>query len=143
MEIASRATQREYAVDGKAVGEEGSFQHVSGLKYTINTSVPSGVVFDKNDMFKEFTGERRVENVCVLNSEGVYEPIDPNKIYTVASHNHLIKSSGGGITQFSDNKLLVDEALSDYQVLITYISEYLGGNIGEEYASAEGRITVN
>ncbi len=143
LEIASRATQSEYSKDGYALGEEGSFQQVSGLKYTIDTTIPSGVIFDENAMFKEFTGERRVKNVSVLNSDGDYVPIDPNKIYTVASHNHLIKSSGGGITQFSDNKLLVDEALSDYQVLITYISEYLGGNIGEEYASPEGRITVN
>ncbi len=143
LEIASRATQNIYEENGYAVGEEGSFQQVSGLKYTIDTSIPAGVAFDENGMFTEFTGERRVKDVTVLGADGNYAPIDPQKTYTVASHNYLIKSSGGGITQFSDNKLLINEGISDYQVLITYIVDVLGGKItSDAYASLEGRITV-
>ncbi|MBE6693023.1 MAG: bifunctional metallophosphatase/5'-nucleotidase [Ruminococcaceae bacterium] len=142
LEIASRATQKVYEENGYAVGEEGSFQHVSGMKYTIDTSIPAGVSFDENGMFAEFTGERRVKNVMILGADGIYAPLDPQKIYTVASHNHLIKSGGGGITQFTDNKLLINEGISDYQVLITYIVDVLGGKIGDAYSSPEGRITI-
>lgn len=142
LEIASRAAQSVYEEDGYAVGEEGSFQSVSGLKYTIDTSIPSGVVFDENGMFLEFTGDRRVKDVYVLDDSGNYLSLDPQKTYTVASHNYLIKSSGGGITQFSDNKLLIDEGISDYQVLINYIVEGLGGNLGDKYSAPEGRITI-
>ncbi len=143
LEIASRAAQSIYEENGYAVGEEGSFQHVSGMKYTIDTSIPAGVAFDENGMFTEFTGERRVKNVSVLGADGNYTPIEPEKIYTVASHNYLIKSSGGGITQFSDNNLLINEGISDYQVLINYIVDVLGGKIsGDVYSSTEGRITI-
>ena len=143
LEIGSRSTQSITASDGYAAGEEGSFHQVSGLKYTIDTSIPSSVVFDGNGMFKEFSSEdRRVKNVLVLGDNG-YEPIDPQKTYTLASHNHLIKSSGGGITQFSDNKLLINEGISDYQVLIDYITNVLGGKLSaESYATVEGRITI-
>ena len=142
LEIASRAARDVYSEDGYAVGEEGSFQSVSGLKYTIDTSIESGVVFDENGMFLEFTGERRVKDVLIIDDNGEYVPLEPDAVYTVASHNYLIKSSGGGITQFSDNELLINEGMSDYQVLITYIVDCLGGNIGEVYSDIEGRITI-
>ncbi len=142
LEIASRATMAVYEENGYAAGEDGSFQSVSGLKYTIDTSVESGVVMDENGMFVEITGKRRVKNVSVLNDNGSYEPIDLNKTYTFACHNYLIKNSGGGITQFSDNKLLIDEAMSDYQVLLTYIADCLNGDLGDKYAAPEGRITI-
>lgn len=143
LEIASRNAQSVYEEKGYAVGEEGSFQQVSGLKYTIDTSVETAVTFDENGMFLEFTGdERRVKNVLVMDDNGDYVPLDPEKIYTVASHNYLIKSSGGGITVFSDNELLIDEGMSDYQVLITYIVDCLGGNLSEGYSAPQRRITI-
>ena len=143
LEIASRSVRNVYEENGYAVGEEGSFQSVSGLKYTVDTTVESAVEFDENGMFKCFNGNnRRVKNVLILNDNCEYVPIDPNGVYTVASHNHLIKSAGGGITQFSDNPLLIDEGISDYQVLISYISDGLKGNLGSIYSSTEGRITI-
>lgn len=143
LEIGSRAVQNIYSENGYAVGEEGSFHNVSGLKYTIDTSIPAGVTFDENGMFLEFTGERRVKNVMILDNSGNYVPIDPQKTYTIASHNYLIKSCGGGITQLSDNKLLLNEGISDYQVLINYIVEVLGGKISaDSYSQPEGRITI-
>ena len=143
LEIASRSVRNVYEENGYAVGEEGSFQSVSGLKYTVDTTVESAVEFDENGMFKCFNGNnRRVKNVLILNDNGEYVPIDPNGVYTVASHNHLIKSAGGGITQFSDNPLLIDDGIRDYQVLITYIADGLKGNLGSLYSSTEGRITI-
>lgn len=142
LEIASMNTATEYAVDGRAVGENDCFMQVSGLKYTIDTSVKSTVVFDDLGMFKEITGDRRVKNVQILNDRGGYTPINPEAEYTVASNNYLIKESGGGINIFADNSLLIDGGMPDYQVLLNYLTEYLGGQLGSRYSVTEGRIVI-
>lgn len=142
LEIASTETMAETEQDGHAVGENGSFQHVSGLKYTIDTSVEHSVTFDANGMCIGIGDTRRVKDVFVLNNEGDYEPLDPKGTYTVASHNYLIKECGGGITVFADNELLIDEGISDYQALMTYLTDQLNGELEEKYSAVEGRITI-
>ncbi len=142
LEIAVRLTKSETSENGNAIGEDGTFQQVSGLRFTVDTSIPSTVVMDDNGMFKEITGARRVSNVEVMNDAGEYVPLDPNATYTVASHNHLIKSAGGGITQFIDKPLLIDDGMADYQVLIAYIKSLAEGEFTARYAETEGRITV-
>ncbi len=119
--------------------ESGGFLHVSGLTFTFDPSVPSSVLLDENGMFVSVEGERRVQTVLVGG-----EPIDPEKIYTVASHDYMLKNGGDGYTMFQDNTLLLDGILLDNQVLINYIVEVLGGVIGEEYAKpyGEGRIVA-
>lgn len=128
--------------NGNATGEYGGFLNVSGLKYTIDTSTESSVIFDENNMFVKIDGARRVKNVYVLNENLEYELIDPNRTYTVASHNYLIKSGGDGINIFMNNKLILDEAMSDYQVVINYIVNNLNGTIDQKYESIEGRIII-
>ena len=119
--------------------EDGGFQHVSGLTYTIDLSVPSSVVLDEQGCFAGVTGPYRVTNVLV---NGV--PLDRNATYTVASHNYMIKEGGSGFTMFMDNPLLQDCTMLDNQLLIQYITENLGGRIGSEYADpyGSGRIQI-
>lgn len=142
LEIASISLTSEYAVNGEAVGENDSFMHVAGIKYTVDTSIEPTVEFDKYGMFKEVEGERRVKRVQVRNAEGNYIPINPEAVYTVASNSHLIKEGSGGINLFTDNSLLLDDGMPDYQVLISYITDYLGGELGGRYSEPEGRIVV-
>lgn len=143
LEVASRFTQAEYSRDGLAVGEDGGFLSVSGMRYTIDTSVETTVVTDEDGMFVEVAGARRVKNAEVLCGEtGAYEPLDPEKTYTFACHNYLIKEGGNGQNMFQDNTLLVDEALLDYEVLINYLADTLGGELAALYSDTEGRITV-
>lgn len=128
--------------------ESGGFQQVSGLKYTVNTQIPSSVVLDDNGSFVEVSGARRVSDVLVENREtGAYEPIDPNATYTLAGHNYMLKQGGDGFTMFGEDniKLLLDETMVDNEVLIDYLTENLDGVIGEEYADpyGQGRITIN
>lgn len=128
--------------------ENGGFLQVSGLKYTINTAIPSSVVTDDTGAFVEVSGARRVSDVQVENRETVaYEALDPNATYTLASHNYMLKQGGDGFTMFgADNiNLLKDETMVDSEVLIDYISDTLGGTIGQEYADpyGQGRITIN
>ena len=123
----------------KLPDENGGFLHVSGLTFTVDMSVPSTVVVDDKGNFVEVSGERRVKDVKVGG-----EDIDPAKTYTLASHNYMLKSGGDGFNMFINDKLLQDEVMLDNQVLITYITENLGGVIGEEYAEpyGQGRITI-
>ena len=120
-------------------GECGGFPQVSGLTYEIRSDIDSPCVADANDMFVEVKGERRVQNVLVNG-----QPIDPAKMYTLAGHNYMLLERGDGFTMFGGAKLLQDRVKLDNQVLIDYITESLGGVIGEAYADpyGEGRIVI-
>lgn len=119
--------------------EDGSFIQVSGLTYQINKSVPSSVKTDKDGNFIGIDGEYRVCNVFVGE-----KPLDLNKTYNVASHNYYLLSYGSGMTMFRDCKLVAKEIALDNQALIDYITENLGGTVGEEYSNprGSGRIKV-
>ena len=118
-------------------GENGGFLHVSGMSYEIHTYIESGVQTSDENMFVGVEGEYRVKNVKVGD-----EPLNLEKVYTFASHDYLIKNGGDGFTMFQDNTLLLDSIMLDNQVLITYITQTLGGVVGEQYAApyGEGRI---
>ena len=120
-------------------GENGGFLHCSGLTYEIHTYIESSATNDDKGNFTGVTGEYRVKNVMING-----EPLDPEATYTVASHNYLLKEGGDGTNVFMGDKILLDEIMLDNQVLITYVSESLGGVIGEEYSDpyGQGRIVI-
>ena len=129
------------------VSENGGFLQVSGLKYTIDPSIPTSVELDDAGNFVAVTGARRVSNVQVLDSDtGAYAPIDPSATYTLASHNYMLKDGGDGYAMFgADNiTILKDEVMVDNEVLINYIKDELGGVVGQQYANpkGDGRITI-
>ena len=119
--------------------ENGGFLQVSGLTYEIHTDMESTVKLDENGMFQGMLGDYRVQNVMIGD-----EPLDPDKTYTVASHNYMLKNAGDGINMFTECELLLEDVMLDNQVLITYITEGLGGVVGEEYADpyGQGRIVA-
>ncbi|MBQ4649701.1 MAG: 5'-nucleotidase C-terminal domain-containing protein [Firmicutes bacterium] len=119
------------------VGESGGFLQVAGLTYEINPFIKSTVVLNDMNEFVEVAGARKVSNVKVGGVD-----IDPEKVYTLASHNYMLKSGGDGYTMFKGNKVLQDEVMIDNQVLITYIQKNLSGKVGAQYAQPQGRITV-
>lgn len=125
-------------------GESGGFLHVSGLKFTVDMNVDSTVVKDDKKLFIEVAGDRRVKDVEVLQDDGTYAPIDPDKTYTLACHNYLLKEMGDGYTMFADNNFLTEDVMLDNQVLINYIVEKLGGTVGSDYIDpyGQGRITI-
>ncbi len=125
-------------------GESGGFLHVSGLKFTVDMNVDSTVVKTEKKEFVEVAGERRIKDVEVLQEDGTYAPIDPNKTYTLASHNYMLRDEGDGYTMFSDNNFLSEDVMLDNQVLINYIVDKLGGSVGSDYVDpyGQGRITI-
>lgn len=142
LELGARSTMAETADGGEAIGESGGFLQVSGMRYTIDTSIESSVEVDENGMFVSCAGARRVKDVEVLQPDGSYAPLDPNATYTLASHNYLIREGGDGFNMFMDNNAVVEEGTVDYQILIDYINEDLGGVIGSDYADTQNRIIV-
>lgn len=142
LEMANRAVQAEFADGGNAVGENGGFLQVSGITFTVDTSIASAVVLDESEMFLSCGDSRRVKDVMVLQEDGSYAPIDPGQTYTLASQNYLLKKGGDGLRMFMDKPLSIDDGLADYQVLIDYISNDLGGVIGKEYEKPQGRIVI-
>ena len=117
--------------------ESGGFLQVSGVTYTIDSTVLSSVKLDDKGNFLGVSGAYRVTDIQVNG-----QPLDLNLTYTLASHNYMLKDSGDGINMFADNKLLQDSVMLDNQVLINYIKDSLGGIVPATYAAPQGRITV-
>ena len=142
LEMASRFCRTDLGDGENAVGENGGFLQVSGLKYSIDTSVESTVETDEQGNFLSCGAKRRVKDVMVLEEDGSYTELVPDKVYTVASHNYLIKEGGDGLNMFMDNELTIDEGMIDHEILITYLTDGLNGTVGDEYALPQGRIEV-
>ncbi len=142
LEMASRSCLPD-ADDGEnAVGENGGFLQVSGLKYVIDTSVESTVETDEQGNFLSCGANRRVKDVMVLKEDGSYTELVPDEVYTVASHNYLIKEGGDGLNMFMDNELTINEGMLDYEILMTYLTDELNGTVGDEYALPQERIEI-
>ena len=124
----------------RVVPEElGGFLQVSGLSYEIHTYINSSCTSDEDGMFTGVDGEYRVKNVKIGG-----EDLDLSKKYTVASVDYILKDHGDGYTMFDDATLLLDKIKIDNQVLMDYITETLGGVVGEGYENpyGEGRIVA-
>ena len=119
--------------------ESGGFLQVSGLKYTIKTSVSSSVQVDEKGNFVKVAGAYRVADIMIGDS-----PLDTSKVYTVASHNYMLKMAGDGMTMFKNSKVIRDDVMTDVDILSAFIRNNLGGNVGNDYAdpAGQGRITI-
>ena len=120
--------------------ENGGFLQVSGLTYTIDTSVASTVVVDDKKNFVKVAGAYRVKDVKVGDAA-----LDVNKTYTLASHNYMLLNGGDGINMFRDNEVVVQPVILDNQILISYIQKNLNGVVGSQYSNpyGQGRIQIN
>ena len=120
-------------------GESGGFLQVSGLTYTIDTTIPSSIKTDEQGAFISVEGEYRVKDVVVGG-----EPLDLEKTYTLGSHDYMLLFAGDGMTMFKDAKIIKDKFMIDNEILINYIKDHLNGVVGEEYADiyGQGRITI-
>ena len=122
--------------------ENGSFPSMSGVTFSLNTSIPSSVKTDENGFFTCVDGEYRVYGVKVLDKEsGEYRDLDLNKKYVLAGFNYHLLAQGDGMAMFKDATLINAEGTLDIELLESYIVDHLGGVIGEEYADPQGRIT--
>ena len=124
----------------RSVPEElGGFMQVSGLTYEIHTYIESSCTSDADGMFTGVDGEYRVKNVMIGD-----EPLDLKKKYSVDCIDYLLFDHGDGFTMFDGCEILLDSIKIDNQGTIDYITEVLGGVVGEEYVDpyGQGRIVA-
>ena len=122
--------------------ENGSFPHLSGLTFSVNTSITSSVVIDENEEFVTVAGEYRVYDLKVFNKEsGEYEPLDLDATYTIAASNFFLLEYGSGMKMLESIKVLQNDGMLDVEALERYITEQLGGVIGQQYAEVGVNIT--
>lgn len=122
--------------------EGGSFPHLSGMTFSLDTSIDSSVVLDENEVFVRVDGEYRVYDIKVMNREsGEYEPLDLEKKYTVAGTNHSLLEGGGGMSMLEDATVVTNNGDLDVDLLERYIAENFDGVIGSQYAQLSQHIT--
>ncbi len=138
LEYASRFTMYDYQKDGKAIGENGGFAQVSGLKYTIDTNIESTCIADDAGNFIRVDGARRVKDVLVLNDDN-YVAIDPNKYYEVAMSDFML-AGGDGMSMLKNGEIISSYG-AVHEVLINYIVYNLKGDLSK-YSSLDGRIII-
>ena len=123
--------------------EDGSFMQVSGLKFNVDSSIPSSVVMDENDLFLHVKeGKRRVSDLQIWDKEKeTYQPVDLEKRYSLASFSYQLKELGSsGIFRYTELK--ENNLGQDVEVLASYIEQVLNGKISKQYADVEGRIVI-
>ncbi len=141
----------EFGARGVGTGEEiGGFLHVSGAKYTIDSSVESSCTMDDKGVFTGVDGEYKVKDVQVLNCEtGEYEPLDPEATYNLAGYNYTLRDLGDGFSMFQGATNIIDYVMEDYMVLANYVQSFedtdgdgLPNVSGYAELEGEGRITI-
>ena len=132
---------KDVSADGST--ENGGFLQVSGLTYTIDTSIPSTVQQDDIGVWTGGpTGEYRVTDVQVLNNEtGAYEPLDLTASYNLAGYNYTLRDLGDGFAMFEGAVNVLDYVMEDYMVLANYVQSFENGVV-TGYAEPAGRITI-
>ena len=117
-----------------------SFMQASGLKYTVDTAKE----YDKGEAYGDhWFKAASLGRVTIAEVNG--QPFDPEAVYAVITSNanfngmdssYIFKAAAG-----ENEKSAVTTAVVR-DVVWMFISEELGGVIGEEYAQAQGRITL-
>jgi hypothetical protein len=94
-------------------------------------------VLDENNFFDHVDDsmERRVRSVLIKG-----EPLDPNATYKLASIDYQLLNNGDGYGKcYAGANVLQKSVKLDNQVLIDYITQTLGGNVGAGYEEPYGQ----
>ncbi|MBO4393566.1 MAG: 5'-nucleotidase C-terminal domain-containing protein, partial [Spirochaetales bacterium] len=116
----------------------GGFPQVAGMKITIDTTkeyVPNAETYPSSTYY----GPAKIQRVTINEVNG--KPFDPEATYAVITNN-FCAAGGDTYYAFASATDQFDTGLPLDEVLMQYISEVLGGVIGEQYAEPQGRITV-
>ena len=118
----------------------GAFPQVSGIVFTVDTSVP----YEQGEQYPDstyFAPAKPGSRVTIESVGG--EPFSLEGIYTIATNDF---TAAGGDTYYA---FRYPNATSGYKTgvaledaLVRYIAEVLGGVVGGQYAEPQGRITV-
>jgi 2',3'-cyclic-nucleotide 2'-phosphodiesterase (5'-nucleotidase family) len=92
--------------------------------------------------FTAKVSDHSVSGVQVLNGATQhYEPINPDRTYTVATTKYCV-TDGGLYNTLQGCPIVLETKKTYFDVFVEYVTDRLGGHIGQEYAKPQGRITV-
>lgn len=115
----------------------GGFPQVSGIKFTLDTTVP----YVKGEQYPDSTYYAPANPGSRVTIETVGgKAFDVNAVYNIAVNNFM---ADGGDTYYVFTKAsnVIDTGVVDAEGLISYVNS-LNGIIGEEYAAPKGNITI-
>ncbi len=108
--------------------EDGSFLHVSGITFKIDTTIPNTTKADAMDVWIGGPDTYRVSDVMVYNKEtNSWEALDINAKYNLAGYNYTLRDLGGGFAMLNGAENVLDYVMEDYMVLATYIKGFENG----------------
>ena len=111
--------------------EGGGLLHVAGVRYSIDTSIDASLQLDERGSWVGApTGAYRVHDIEVYNKEtGAYEPLEDDKIYSIAGVNYILRNNGNGMTMFDGCESVVDYVGQDYVILAEYIKAFADNTV--------------
>ena len=133
----------EWGVREVGIAESGGFLQVSGLKYTVDTSIASTVQKDEKGVWcGSPTGAYRVRDVQVWDKDSKsYRPLDLGAKYNLAGYNYTLRDLGDGFAMFDGAVNVLDYVMEDYMVLANYVQSFENGVV-TGYETTQGRITI-
>lgn len=115
----------EWDDEWNAPKENGGFMHVAGIRYTVDSTIPSSVKTDANGMFEAVEGDYRVKDVMVYDkAKKDYVPLELDKEYTIGGINYILRNGGNGCSMFMDNNQVVDFVGRDCDILAEYFKSF-------------------
>ena len=119
--------------------ETGGFLQVAGLKYTIKADIPSTVSETEEGVWSAGpSGEYKVSDVEIYNRETMcYEPVDPDKTYTVSGITYILRNQGDGFCMLADSNMIVDYVLEDYLIVTEYAEAFEKGDDGLPHINSQ------
>lgn len=116
----------------------GAFPQVSGIEFTIDTTIPyaNGAQYPDSTYYAPANPGARIKNVKVNG-----QALDLNRTYTLATNDFL--AAGGDTYYLLKNLSSYDTGVALEDALIDYTSEVLNGVISEKmYGAPKGNITI-
>lgn len=115
-----------------------SFLQVSGIRFEIDISKVPAIV-SKGPNLEYISDNYRVQNIEVLNRHtGKYEPIDLEREYLVAMSDYMYKGLSGSFLMFQGCDPVLDEEMSDAELLMQYLTPFWGEKLPQKYESPDG-----
>lgn len=111
--------------------ENGDFFQVSGLTYTIDTSIKSKVIHDENDNISFTSGDYRVRDIKIN-----YLDIDLNKEYTLVINDYILANTETRFPMFKNIEFIPDKTMSDDDILINYLRKSGTNKYSNPYGNA-------
>ncbi len=121
-------------------GAIGAFPQVAGISFTINTGIPyeKGAAYEGTTFFAPASPGKRITDVKIGG-----EPLDLNKTYILVANDFLM--DGGdtyAVLKAPYQKSGKDLGIALESAVIDYISDQLGGVVGDSYKEPQGRIVI-